>query len=536
MSPECLARHEAPDGRGPERPDGSPHERTNDDEDVDADTGGLFGAKNTVRGTGGRGVLNDHADDRDLLVRGGYADPTPRGAVHPAPRDAGASRTTKLAGASHPGLSPSPPEHPTPDNKARGEGGTETSRAQPWTKQWIDQWSQLTASSVFCAILQGFVLLFLLFFLLLCADLLQFYALPWIGGSIHPHLKQLHSGTHISDALTAGMTTATPTSHGFAGGGDERPWRSSERGRKTQESFLEDDEPAAAGFSTAPHRSAFVNADAQTDVMADGADDVPLPIEAERTPQRPRRDVIDVSDRHGGGPRHGSSDRVGEKQLPRTEQSIVSTSSQEQESQEQKPQKQTAPLLGAAPLLPERRELDDLRSKVQSMEIDDLRSKVQWMDVRELDRDLETKKGKMREEREKLERMEEREKLERDKLEREKELVAREKDAREKELVAREKDAWEKELFGARTGEQVKTGPWGTTAEPVHLARDKWVKRAKAPHTPSPYVWGTMAIATRLDAPMLYSKTHVKIQTLIYYKVWFNHMEYTNKMCGMGRY
>ena len=33
------------------------------------------------------------------------------------------------------------------------------------------------------------------------------------------------------------------------------------------------------------------------------------------------------------------------------------------------------------------------------------------------------------------------------------------------------------------------------------------------PHTPTPYVWGTMAIATRLDAPMLYSKTHVKIQS-----------------------
>ena len=53
------------------------------------------------------------------------------------------------------------------------------------------------------------------------------------------------------------------------------------------------------------------------------------------------------------------------------------------------------------------------------------------------------------------------------------------------------------------------------------LERDEWVKRAKIPHTPTPYVWGAMlAIATMRThtsgtrcAPILYSKSHGKKQS-----------------------
>ena len=56
--------------------------------------------------------------------------------------------------------------------------------------------------------------------------------------------------------------------------------------------------------------------------------------------------------------------------------------------------------------------------------------------------------------------------------------------------------------YAVRTAVAIAAKETLTQERAVVLGRDKWVKRAKVPHTPSPYVWGTMAIATRLDAPM----------------------------------
>ena len=78
------------------------------------------------------------------------------------------------------------------------------------------------------------------------------------------------------------------------------------------------------------------------------------------------------------------------------------------------------------------------------------------------------------------------------------------------------KTAYFRALQRALVESIVKELPLDQPLDPVHmgcvdvrleeqLERDKWVKRAKAPHTPTPYVWARAIISTRPAPHILYS-------------------------------